>query len=116
MLFAALGLGALLFAQDFGITPPAQRELDRVNYHRVTSRGSPASEPGSENTPLLPLRVGTADEWYSRRRPELLRSWTAILGKLEPAPQDRKWFGDIRKVYQQSRREEDGYTRIDLDI
>src|SRR5882724_4610675 len=110
-------------AQQFPIPEPANRELERINYHRVTSRGSPAPEPGAENTALAsPLdkpgggRVGGADEWYRSRRPELVKTWTAILGKIAPAPEDRKWFGDVTKVSAGRPREMDGYTRIDFDI
>lgn len=50
------------------------------------------------------------------RRPALVETWMRILGKIAPTGQDKQWFGDIRNVYEQSRHEEDGYTRIDLDI
>jgi hypothetical protein len=40
-------------AQQFPIPEPNSRELERVNYHRVTSSGSPAREPGAENTALV---------------------------------------------------------------
>jgi dienelactone hydrolase len=110
-------------AQQFPIPQPSPTELARTHYHRVTSKRSPAPEPGAENTELVsPLtrpdgaRVSTAGEWYATRRPELVNQWVSILGKIAPAEGDRKWFGDITKVYEQSRREEDGYTRIDLDI
>jgi Glucuronyl esterase, fungi len=109
--------------QDFAIPQPTGQERQRLNYHRVTSKGSPAPEPGAEKTQLLPpLRksngelVRTPEEWYRDRRPEILRDWTAILGKIAPAPADLKWFGDIRKAVVQQRRAMDGYTRIDLDI
>jgi len=131
--FAASGAGAQESAKAarsrgtgedlFSIPQPAQRELERANYHRVTSRRSPAPEPGAENTPLLsPLldsrgkRIRSPREWYQRRRPELLRLWTEILGKIGPAPQDRKWFGDVTQAVEISRTELDGYTRIELDI
>ncbi len=110
-------------AQQLAIPEPAAADLARTHYHRVTSKRSPAPEPDAENTDLLsPLmradgtRVRTAEDWYTSRRPELVRTWMDILGKIAPQEGDRKWFGDIRKVYEQSRREEDGYTRIDLDI
>jgi dienelactone hydrolase len=61
-------------------------------------------------------RVRDAAEWYGSRRPEILKAWTAILGKLAPGPADAKWFGDVRKAVEIGRREMDGYTRIDLDI
>src|SRR5690242_5502658 len=91
----------------------------RHNYHRVTSRNSPAPEPGAENTRLIsPLqkpngeKVRTADEWNRERRPEIVRAWTAILGKLAPTGRDLEWFGDIRKAVVQQRRAMDGYTRM----
>ena len=105
------------------IPKPSARELARVNYHRVTSRPSPAPEPGAENTPMLsPLdrpdgtRVRTPEEWYTSRRPELVKDWMAILGKVAPAPEDMKWFGDVTRATQGRPREMDGYTRIDFDI
>jgi len=105
------------------LPPPAERELARQNYHRVTSRRSPAPEPGAEDTPLgSPLigldgsRARNAEDWFARRRPELLRAWTYLLGKLAPAPEDEKWFGDVTRAVEISRRELDGYTRIDVDL
>jgi len=123
---AAVALALLLTGakgQQFPIPEPSAADLARVNYHRVTSKSSPAPEPGAENTPLLsPLvdasgrRVQNTEEWYRHRRPELMKTWTAVLGKIAPAPADKKWFGDVRKVVEDGRREMDGYTRVDLDI
>lgn len=123
---AAVALALLLVGasgQQFPIPEPSAADLARVNYHRVTSKESPAPEPGAENTPLLsPLvdasgrRVQNAEEWYRHRRPELMKTWTAVLGKIAPAPADKKWFGDVRKVVEDGRREMEGYTRVDLDI
>jgi hypothetical protein len=124
-MFGIVGASPVRYAcaQQFSIPEPAARDLNRRNYHQVTSKGSPAPEPGAEDTPLLsPLvrpdgtHVQNPDEWYRDRRPQLVKTWTAILGKIVPAPADQKWFGDIRRVYEQGRRNEDGYTRIDLDI
>jgi dienelactone hydrolase len=122
----AVALALLLVGasgQQFPIPEPSAADLARVNYHRVTSKESPAPEPGAENTPLLsPLvdasgrRVQNAEEWYRHRRPELMKTWTAVLGKIAPAPADKKWFGDVRKVAEDGRREMEGYTRVDLDI
>ena len=105
------------------IPPPAERELKRVNHHRVTSKRSPSPEPGAENTPIPSLlsnadgsRVKKPDDWYRRKRPELLSAWTGILGKIEPAPADRKWFGGVTKTVEINRSEQEGYTRIELDI
>ena len=98
--------------------PPSAEELKRVNYHRVTAKDSPAPEPGAENTPLLSLLDGirTPEQWMKERRPELVRAWMQILGKIAPAPADRKWFGDIGKVDARPATQHEGYTRIDLDI
>jgi len=78
---AALVTATALSAQQFPIPTPSERELARANYHRVTSKDSPAREPGAENTSMLsPLerpdgsRVKSAEEWYGQRRPELLGS------------------------------------------
>ena len=105
------------------IPAPAERELRRVNYHRVASKRSPTPEPGAENTPVIsPLvfadgkPVRNAREWYRRRRPELVRDWSEILGKIAPATADQKWFGDVTKAVEISRTEQEGYTRIELDI
>lgn len=109
----------------FPIPTPAARELQRVNYHKVTYQhyNSPAPEPGAENTPLPPLlerpdgtRIESASEWYQSRRPELTKEWLSILGKVAPEPRDQQWFGDITQAVHRSRAERDGYTRIDLDL
>jgi dienelactone hydrolase len=107
-----------LSAQELPIPRPSEPELKRANYHRVTSKRSPAPEPGAEDTPLPSLLTGVRDarEWLDVRRPQLVREWTRILGKIAPGPQDLQWFGDATKAIEQSRREMDGYTRIDLDI
>lgn len=60
--------------------------------------------------------VKTAEEWTSIRRPQLLQQWTKILGKLEPDIADQKWFGDITKSVEISRRKCDGYTRVELKL
>jgi hypothetical protein len=119
-------LAGLTAGQQFPIPQPSERELMRNTYHRVTtpvkSYRSPAPEPGAESTHLIsPLigsdgaRVRNAEGWYTSRRPELLRLWTAVLGKTSPAPADMKWFGNIRAV-ERSRIDREGYTRIDLDL
>lgn len=60
--------------------------------------------------------VATADDWFRRRRPELVRHWTRVLGKLAPNDDDRQWFGDISKVEIADVAEREGYTRIHLKI
>jgi dienelactone hydrolase len=104
----------LLFAQVSSTADPSRR----LNQHRVTSQESPAPEPGAENEIIPSLIEGlrTPDDWYKKRRPELLKLWTAILGKLEPGRRDRRWFGDIRKARLLDTQEREHYTRIHLEL
>jgi dienelactone hydrolase len=60
--------------------------------------------------------VSTRREWYQVRRPQLVRHWTKILGKLEPTDADQQWFGDISKVIVRDRQEQEGYTRLQIEI
>src|SRR5688572_45414 len=103
--------------------PPSEGEPQRVNHHKVTSRNSPAPEPGAEDTPILsPLqrsdgtRVSSAAQWERERRPELLKLWMNILGKVAPAAEDKKWFPEQPKALAGAPRRMQGYTRIDLDL
>src|SRR4051794_19993128 len=91
---------------------------NRLNQHRVTSAASPAPEPGAENLRIPSLVEGltSADDWYKKRRPQVLALWTQILGKLEPAPQDRRWFGDIRHAKILDRQEKPTYSRLHLEL
>jgi dienelactone hydrolase len=90
----------------------------RLNHHRVTSKDSPAPEPGAENQTIPSLIEGlrTPNDWYKKRRPEILRYWTAMLGKLEPNKADRRWFGDIRQVRVLDTQEKEHYTRVHLEL
>jgi len=96
----------------------AQRLDERWNQHRVSSRRSPAPEPGAENEKIPSLVEGlrTPDDWYRKKRPEIEKLWLQILGKVEPAPADRRWFGDIRKIREIDRQEKEKYTRIHLEL
>jgi dienelactone hydrolase len=96
----------------------AQEETKRLNHHRVASKGSPAPEPGAElqTIPSLVEGLRSPDDWYKKRRPELMALWTRILGKLGPNKQDRRWFGDIRKTKVYETQETEKYTRIRLDL
>jgi len=96
----------------------AQEETKRLNHHRVASKGSPAPEPGAElqTIPSLVEGLRSPDDWYKKRRPELMALWTKILGKLGPNKQDRRWFGDIRKTKVYETQETEKYTRIRLDL
>jgi dienelactone hydrolase len=91
---------------EYAVEPPR-----RLNQHRVTSKKSPAPEPGAETQEIPAL----APDW-NKRRPELVRLWTQILGKLDPDARDRRWFGDIRKARVIEKRETENYTRIRLDL
>ena len=88
------------------------------NQHRVSNTHSPAPEPGAERETIPSLVEGVKDkrDWERRKRPELLRLWTDILGKLEPSREDRRWFGDIRKARIVDRQEFPRYTRFELEL
>jgi hypothetical protein len=90
----------------------------RLNQHRVTSRNSPAPEPAAEREVIPSLIEGlrSPDDWYNKRRPEILSLWKKILGKLGPDEQDRRWFGDIRNAVIHEKQEMEKYTRIRLDL
>ncbi|MGC8794749.1 MAG: hypothetical protein ACP5U2_15300, partial [Bryobacteraceae bacterium] len=115
-----LGL-SLLVAQSAGPTRAGQapaEDATRLTYHRVTSRESPVADPGGERQiiPSLVEGLTSPEDWYRKRRPELLALWTRILGKLGPDRRDRRWFGDIRRARILETRELDAYTRIRLDL
>jgi dienelactone hydrolase len=96
----------------------AAADSTRLNQHRVSNPRSPAPEPGAE-TQLIPSLiegVQTAEDWRSRKRPEILERWRRILGKLEPAPEDRQWFGDITQARVIGTEELEHYRRIRLDL
>jgi dienelactone hydrolase len=114
-LMFCLAVAALAEPCRVAVRAPSPADLQRVNHH-TTGPKSPAPEPGQGATPVPSLGVRSAKQWYGERRPELLRQWTRILGKLEPAPEDRKWFGDVTKAVVTGRQEMEGYTRLDLDI
>ncbi len=90
----------------------------RLNQHRVSNRSSPAPEPGAERESIPSLVEGVADkrDWERRRRPELVRVWTGILGKLDPSREEARWFGDIRRARILDRKETPHYTRIHLEL
>ncbi|HSB17594.1 MAG TPA: dienelactone hydrolase family protein [Bryobacteraceae bacterium] len=90
----------------------------RLNQHRVSQKRSPAPEPGAEKEiiPSLVEDLHTPKDWYKKRRPEILKSWTTMLGKLEPKGPDKRWFGDIRKARIIDKQERPAYTRIHLEL
>ncbi|MEX2261365.1 MAG: dienelactone hydrolase family protein [Bryobacteraceae bacterium] len=112
-----------LFARTIGLVAFAALALaasdsERLRQHRVSSTRSPAPEPGAENEiiPSLVEGLQTPQDWREKRRPEIVKLWTQILGKLGPDANDRKWFGDIREVTVHERDEFETYTRIHLDL
>src|SRR5437667_1026118 len=90
----------------------------RLHQHKVSSSRSPAPEPGAENEiiPSLVEGLESADDWYQKRRPELLAYWTQILGKLRPADEDNQWFGDITQGALRDKQEFEKYTRYRIDL
>src|SRR5262249_30815389 len=93
-------------------------DASRLNQHRVANRNSPAPEPGAESQliPSLIDGLSSAQDWEAVRRPQLLRLWTTILGKLDPNSEDLKWFGDIRHAVIRDRADRGSYTRTALDL
>ena len=114
-----VALAVLLFAGCATVPEPPD---DEIRYHTPPSWTRPEMKEQHRYTipSCLVLDDGrtveTAEDWDRLRRPELLRHWTRILGKLGPADEDRKWFGDVTKVFVYDQREEEGYTRIHLGI
>ena len=90
----------------------------RLTQHRVTSKSSPAPEPGAEKEMIPSLVEGLrgASDWWKQRRPAILAHWMKILGKLEPEDTERQWFGDIRKVRILDKQDKGQYTRIHLEL
>ena len=96
----------------------AQDNASRLHQHKVTAKGSPAPEPGAENE-LIPSLVDglhSPADWYRTKRPELLRLWTQIVGKIAPDAHDKRWFGDIRKAVVRDTKDLETYTRLDIDL
>jgi dienelactone hydrolase len=98
--------------------PPSER----LNYHTAPDGTNPMMVEQHRFTIPSPLihadgtKIGTSADWYQKRRPELVRHWTKILGKLSPSKDDEKWFGDIGKVVVHDTEEKEGYTRMHLSL
>ena len=109
---------ALRYMVFFSLSVVAQDNLSRLHQHKVTAKGSPAPEPGAENEliPSLIEDVHSPRDWYRAKRPEVLRLWMQVVGKVEPDRHDRKWFGDIRKAVVCHTKELETYTRLDIDL
>src|SRR5213079_1220552 len=101
---------------------PSEFQESELRYHTPPAWTRPEMKEQQHTTIPTCLQrddgrpVSNAVDWVNGRRPELLRHWTRILGKIDPAPEDQKWFGDIAKTTELEREEKDGYTRIALDI
>jgi dienelactone hydrolase len=89
-----------------------------LNQHRVTQKRSPAQEPGAETQiiPSLVDGVKSKKQWETGARPELMRRWMRMLGKVEPQGNDKQWFGDIRNVRILDKQEKEHYTRVHLEL
>ena len=116
ILWSQLGIGTAQ-EQDDAIHPS-----QRLHYHTAPDSAHPLMQEQHRFTIPSPLildngtKVNTPEAWHRKRRPELVRHWTRILGKLAPSKEDEKWFGDIGKVVIHDSEERDGYTRIHLSL
>jgi dienelactone hydrolase len=101
----------------FALAVCLSAQTPRLNQHRVSNPRSPAPQPGAEQVPIPSLVDGlrTARDWPKRRK-EILARWTTILGKLEPAPADKRWFGDIRKARVIETTDAGAYSRTRLEL
>ena len=94
----------------------------RLSYHSAPPWAGPQTRDQHRFTiPSLleredGLALKRADDWYQRRRPQLVRDWTTILGKLGPAEKDLQWFGNIDDVVIHDREEKERYTRVHLSL
>ena len=107
----SIGLVLLCLSQTWAGNGPQQSDPTesmppsrRLNYHTAPAWTNRLMREQHRYTIPSPLilddgtEVDTREDWYRRRRPELLGHWTRILGKLSPSMEDEKWFGDIGKV------------------
>jgi dienelactone hydrolase len=96
----------------------AESNSERLHQHRVTNPKSPAPEPGAEKQliPSLVEGLQSEDDWYQKRRAELMDFWTQVLGKLRPSADDTQWFGDITQAALRDKREFAKYTRYQIDL
>ena len=95
---------------------------DRLHYHTPPDWTEPLLRDQHQYTIPSPLilddgsKVASSEQWYQKRRPELVRHWTRILGKLAPSKEDERWFGDIGSVVIHAREEREGYARVHLSL
>ena len=97
-----------VFAQLAYHTPPQNVHPLMVDQQEAELPSVLQREDGSAIT--------TPGEWLSHRRPALHRQWVEILGKIEPTRQDSQWFDDVTRTVEISRKQKDGYLRIELLI
>jgi dienelactone hydrolase len=112
-----LGIAQELSSDSGPISPS-----DGLNFHTAPTWTNRLMKEQHRYTIPSPLMcddgttVRTPEDWYQKRRPQLMHYWTRILGKLTPAQADGKWFGDIAKTVVHTTEEKTGYTRIVLDL
>ncbi|MEJ7608685.1 MAG: hypothetical protein WKF37_21050 [Bryobacteraceae bacterium] len=110
----------LVQAQQVPVPAPAKRELERLNYHRVTSSQVRLVNPGGNHSSTLTAKenerslVQTPAEWYGKRRPELLNSWMRILERSSLSGRQEVVRRCAASAETSARGR--GYTGIDLDI
>jgi dienelactone hydrolase len=110
-------------AKSDAVTQESQdKDAARLNYHTAPDSSHPLMTDQHLYAIPSPLvlddgaEIATPEDWYKRRRPELLAHWTKILGKLSPSKEDAKWFGDIGNIVVHDTEEQEGYTRIHLSL
>jgi hypothetical protein len=130
LVWNAFGLWVFLFClfgeRLFSETPVASKSLSDSAGHLFYHSAPGSSHSGMEGQHRYTIpsalilddgsRVEKPEVWFEKRRPELVRHWTRILGKLSPTESDEKWFGDIRDVVVHDSEEREGYTRIHLSL
>lgn len=115
---AALALSLTLMAAE----PDRNENRLIFKYHSPPATAPPSMQDQARyDLPSLLVAddgssITTPSDWYSRRRPELVRHWTHILGKLRPDASDAKWFGDVRQTVVDSSEPRDGYRRMQVKI
>ena len=76
----------------------SQDVVAQYKYHTAPPKGVGMMRgQANEQLPSILLlddgrRVKTAEDWWGKKRPELVKHWTEILGKHGPGPDDLKCF------------------------
>ena len=98
----------------------SQDVVAQYKYHSAPPKGVGMMRgQANEQLPSILLlddgrRVKTAEDWWGKKRPELVKHWTEILGKLGPGPADEKWFGDITQIEIVNEVQCEGYRRLEV--